>query len=199
MVYLPDEAHTAIICGNTNCGKTKFVLDLLEGVYHKTFDNIVIICPTFNDNKTYQEREWVKKMCVNINPGNNFNEVLDKEWKKNKNTKTLYIIDDCVNYKDTNKEKSVLPKLVMEGRHTLQSVWILTQKYNAVLKDVRENTAWVAIFYCKDKHLLKECLDENDVVENEKIPEIKKELREKPHSKLVIVTTNKNRGYKIFP
>ena len=28
---LPRTAHSAIICGQTGCGKTAFVLDLLEG------------------------------------------------------------------------------------------------------------------------------------------------------------------------
>lgn len=198
MVTLPDESHTAIICGNTNCGKTKFVLDLIEGVYHDTFEKIVIICPTFNDNKTYQERAWVKEKCENVDPGSNFNIVLRKEREKNKNIKTLYIIDDCVNYSDAQKKRSILPELAMHGRHTLQSVWVLTQKYNAVVKDVRENTAWVAIFYCKDKHSLKDCLDENDVVENDKILEIKTKLKENRYAKLVIVTSHP-RGWEIFP
>ena len=34
--------HSAIICGQTNCGKTVFVLDLLQNEYKGMFENIVI-------------------------------------------------------------------------------------------------------------------------------------------------------------
>ena len=38
--------HSANICGATGCGKTEFVLDLLETEYKDFFDHIVIVCPS---------------------------------------------------------------------------------------------------------------------------------------------------------
>ena len=53
------KAHSAIICGATDCGKTEFTLNLLETKYKGFFKYIVIICPTWRYNKTYLKRKWL--------------------------------------------------------------------------------------------------------------------------------------------
>ena len=45
--------------GVTACGKTEFLLKLLETVYKSHFEFIVILCPTISDNKTYLSRKWI--------------------------------------------------------------------------------------------------------------------------------------------
>ena len=62
----------------------------------------------------------------------------------------------------------MLSELAFSGRHVSQSVWVLTQKYNAVLKDLREQTKWIAIFHCKDRDSFEDCLQENDVISTKK-------------------------------
>ena len=47
-------------------------------------------------------------------------------------------------------KKDMLSMLAFSGRHAEQSVWVPTQKYNSVLKDLREQTRWVCLFYYKD-------------------------------------------------
>ena len=48
---LPRAAHAAVISGQTGCGKTAFILDLLEkGPYRGVFHHIVILCPTIRHN-----------------------------------------------------------------------------------------------------------------------------------------------------
>ena len=42
--YIKDP-HTAIFTGQTGCGNTRLVLDLIENQYNKHFDYIIIICP----------------------------------------------------------------------------------------------------------------------------------------------------------
>ena len=49
--------HSAIIRGQTSRGKTMFVLNLLELEYKDVFENIVILCPTIQRNKTYKKQE----------------------------------------------------------------------------------------------------------------------------------------------
>ena len=57
---LPRSPHSAIIAGQTGCGKTVFVLDLLEkGPYQSLFQHIVILCPTIKHNRSYQRRPWI--------------------------------------------------------------------------------------------------------------------------------------------
>ena len=62
--------HNFLIAGVTNCGKTHFVLSLLETVYKGHFENIVIFCTTFDYNKTY-DRTWIlkDKNVIILNPG----------------------------------------------------------------------------------------------------------------------------------
>ena len=53
MLEFIKKAHSAIICGATDCGKTEFTLNLLETEYKQFFKYIIIICPTWRYNKTY--------------------------------------------------------------------------------------------------------------------------------------------------
>ena len=50
---LPKFPHSAIFVGVMACGKTEFLLKLLETVYKNHFEFIIILCPTISDNKTY--------------------------------------------------------------------------------------------------------------------------------------------------
>ena len=53
--------HTSIFIGQTECGKTHLILELIEKEYNKHFDYIFIICLTLQeDNKTYHTKEWIK-------------------------------------------------------------------------------------------------------------------------------------------
>ena len=56
---LPKFPHSAMFVGVTACGKTEFLLKLLETVYKNHFEFIVILCPTISDNKTYLSRKWI--------------------------------------------------------------------------------------------------------------------------------------------
>jgi hypothetical protein len=187
----PKKPHCAIICGSTECGKTKFILDILETEYLSFYEYIVIFCPTIKDNKTYKEREFIlKDNCIFIvNPGNRLNECLENCYESFKGHETLFIIDDCSAEKDIIKKRNTLAKLAFSGRHVGLSVWVLTQKYNAVLKDFREQVKWVALFYCKDRKSFNNCLEENDVIRSkEKREEIKERLNNIKHSKLILFT-----------
>ena len=47
--------------GQTGCGKTHFVLELIQKEYNKHFDYIVIISPPLQENdKAYHAKEWIK-------------------------------------------------------------------------------------------------------------------------------------------
>ena len=43
----------ALIVGPTNSGKTQYLVGQLRGSFRGKFDYIVLICPTFIHNKTY--------------------------------------------------------------------------------------------------------------------------------------------------
>ena len=56
---LPKFPHSAMFIGVMACGKTEFLLRLLETIYKSHFEFIVILCPTILDNKTYLSRKWI--------------------------------------------------------------------------------------------------------------------------------------------
>ena len=58
-IAFPKYPHSAVITGQTGCGKSVFVLDLLEKEYQGVFENIVILCPTVEWNKAYKTRSWI--------------------------------------------------------------------------------------------------------------------------------------------
>ena len=74
-IELPKYPHSAVVCGQTGCGKTLFVLDLLEKEYQGVFENIVILCPTVAWNKAYKTKSWIgdvrrpkDKSIIIVNP-----------------------------------------------------------------------------------------------------------------------------------
>jgi hypothetical protein len=187
---LPKDPHSAIICGLTGCGKTVFILDLLEGHYRGIFRHIVVLCPTVRHNKTYQNCSWVwsDPEVFIVDPGERLHDYLRAFYKQFAGESTLYIIDDCSASKTLTKKKDTLSELAFSGRHAKQSVWVLTQKYNSVLTDLREQTRWVALFHCKDRDSFTECLRENDVLTKDERDVVRKFLRKTKHAKLILKT-----------
>ncbi|WP_375654892.1 ATPase/DNA packaging protein [Bartonella sp. CL46QHWL] len=184
------EPHNMLISGVTNCGKTYFALDLLEKDYRNKFENVVIFCPTYFNNKTY-ERKWIyldKKVFI-IHPeaiSSNFDSVLHFATQTFAGSKTLFLIDDCANLRDTKKKVSELCNLAFSGRHYNISVWLLVQKYNSVVKDFRENIRILVLFFNKDESAMKDALEENSVIPKEKRQYYIEELKMKKGSKLII-------------
>ena len=189
---LPLSPHSAIICGQTGCGKTVFVLDLLEGPYRGVFDHIVILCPTIRHNTTYQGRTWIwgDPEIYIVDPGERLHDWLRFWYHRFKGEPTLFIIDDCSASQALTKKKDTLSELAFSGRHAQQSVWVLSQRYNSVLKNLREQTQWVALFHCKDRDSFEECLRENDVIaKREERVAVRCQLALKKHAKLLLNTS----------
>jgi len=63
---------------------------------------------------------------------------------------TLIVIDDCANLHDVKLKATALTELAFHGRHKNLSTWVITQKYNAIVKDFRANIGMLVMFYDKD-------------------------------------------------
>ena len=205
--------HCAMICGATSCGKTVFVLDLLKSVYRSHFDYIVIFCPTVRDNRTYLDCGfiWEDENIYLLNPENRLSDSLDHmsnlfrnvkhdyDLHKLKDFQVLFLIDDCSAEKNIVQKRHALSKLSFSGRHIGISVWVLTQKYNSVLTDFREQLKWVVLFYSKDRDSYENCLKENDVIESIKEKKkMKEHLKMHKHSKLFLKTSQPTH-YELLP
>ena len=186
------EPHNMLISGVTNCGKTHFVLDLLENEYKDYFKNIVLFCPTFKTNKTYENRKCVnKKNFIVLDPDtvkNNLDACLKiaSNTYVYKDTSTLFLIDDCANLHDMKKKKSELCFLAFSGRHLGITVWVINQKYNSVVKDFRENIRFLVLFYNKDDKAMKQALEENGIIPKDERNNYIEALKENKGSKLLM-------------
>ena len=124
-----------------------------------------------------------------LDPGERLEDYLRAFYLVFKGEPTLFIIDDCSAKKALTQKKDALSELAFSGCHAHQSVWVLTQKYNAVLKDLREQTRWVCLFHCKDRDSFEDCLRENDVIATrEQRVSVRQQLAETKHAKLLLKT-----------
>ena len=134
--------------------KTVFILSVLEeGPYRGFFRHIVVLCPTIEHNKTYKQCSWLwtdPEVYV-LDPGERLHDYLRAFYLVFKGEPTLFYNHDCMATKALTKKKEMLSELAFSGRQADISVWVLTQKCNSVLKDLREQTRWVAFFHCKDR------------------------------------------------
>ena len=149
---LPKSPHSAIFVGCTNVGKTEYLLRILETKYKNHFEFIVILCPTILDNKT-SPRKWIlddKNVFIVCNIEGKLNEWIRLFKDTLKGHQTLFIIDDCSAEGEINKKRDALSELAFSGQHRNHSLWVLTQKYNSISKDVREQLKWLCLFFMKE-------------------------------------------------
>ena len=126
---------------------------MLEGPYWGFIQHIVVLCPTVRHNKTYQQCPllWTDPEVYLRDPGERLHDYLRAFYHVFMDEPMLYIFDDCSASTALTKKKDMLSMLASSGRHAEQSVWVLTQKYSSVLKDLCEQTHWVCLFHYKDR------------------------------------------------
>ena len=186
------QPHTTIFCGPTSCGKTEQVLNLLEGPYRNHYQNVVILCPTLRWNKTYLERSWVWKedgvFC--IEPGDRLFEWLERLSKILSSEETLFICDDLIANEKLDKKRQPLLELAISGRHKQHSLWLLTQSYTAIPKNLRRQKKMLFLWYPAEKSDLKLADEETNIIPSDKLDGVKEQLRNGEHTCLYIRLTH---------
>ena len=144
-----DTPFNMIIVGMTGCGKTFYLLELLETEYKKHFENIFFIFPTFVKNKTYQEWKYVNDECVFAIPCDHdeVERYLREVASYADGTNSLIVIDDCANTQAVKKRTSELVRLGFSARHDKLSTVVLTQQLTSIAKPYRENISKLVTFY----------------------------------------------------
>lgn len=180
--------HTAIFSGPTSCGKTQRVLDLLEKEYKHHFENIVILCSTLRWNSTYRDREWIWKdpyiFC--IEPKDKLFEWVEKLSKLLAEEETLFIVDDMIADESLDKRRQSLLELAISGRHRKHSLWLLTQSYTAIPKNLRRQKKQLFLWYPAERSDFKLADEETNILPAGKLDEIKEKLKDGEHACLYI-------------
>ena len=159
------------------------MLRLIETIYKNHFELIVILCPTISDNKTYLSGKWIlddKNIFIVCDVDGRLNEWIKLFKNTLKVYQTLFTIDDCSAEGEINKKRDALSELAFSSWQRNHSLWVLTQKYNSVSKDVREQIKWLCLFFTKDQDRFEDCLRENDVIhDKDKWNRLKKCLQDR--------------------
>ena len=144
-------------------GKTQLALDLLESEYFNHFDFIIIICPMLKHSKTYRSRGWVwtDPEVILIEPGNSPYYWMEKIGKLLAGSKTLFLIDDIIADEALDKHHQSLLESATSGRHRGHSLWLLTQSYTAVPKNIGRQAKMLYVWYPKNRTDLNVIHEEN--------------------------------------
>ena len=81
----------------------------------------------------------------------------------------LFIIDDIIANESLDKRREPLLELSILGRHRGHYLWLLTQSYSAIIKNLLTQANAIFVWYPKKRGDLKMIHDENDVLTNDEL------------------------------
>ena len=138
-----------LVVGMKACGKTHYLLKMLEKSFKGHFDYVFFVCPTFLENKTYQEWKYLKDQDVFAAPCDHdeVESYLETIVRFAKGTNGLIVLDDCASSQTMKNRTSELVKLAFHGRHIGLSTIVITQQLTSIAKPYRMNVSKVVFFY----------------------------------------------------
>ena len=112
------------------CGKTSYLLEMLEKNYKNHFDYIILICPTFDCNKSYQEWKYINDPdFLTIQCKHEQVDIILKHVSDvYKGISSPIILDDCASSQDVKNRVSELVRLAFSARHYNLCTFIVTSR-----------------------------------------------------------------------
>jgi len=161
---LPRPPCLIALIGNTNCGKSVWILNWVYRFYPKYFEQIYWISSTLlNDETTWAIRQDEK--IIKITDGlDNLDEILmdivaqqqeDKEEGK-KVDDVLVILDDCLGY----LRKGAIETLCSRMRHYKMTILVTTQNFMGMPPAMRYNVFHYVLFKLNSKKELSKVVQE---------------------------------------
>ena len=181
----------------TACGKTHYLLEMLEKEYKNHFDYIFIVCPTFKRNRTYRNWKYINDPdifvlnCKHHMVENTLQTIIDlivDEDEDEATTNSLIILDDCAQSKDVKNRTSEIVNLAFSGRHDGISTIIITQQLTSIAKPYRDNISKLVTFYNSFKWTMGYIFDNYLDVEKDEEKRIKNTLKNNDYARLEITT-----------
>ena len=159
------EPHTTIFTCPTGCRKSHLVLDMIEKEYSKHFDYIIVICPTLRWDKTYHSRDWIKSddKVWFIDSKDKLYWLIEKLSQLSACSETLFIVNDITADESLDKRRQSLLEFAISGRYRDHYLWLLTQSYSALPKNLRRQAKAIFVWYPKERADFKIAHDENNV------------------------------------
>ena len=161
------------IVGSTGSGKTYTLLNILEEEFLHQFTYIFLICPTYQDNKTYQEwkyRNDPKFIVLDVSQDDveTYLSIISKNYR---NTNSLIILDDCASCQSVKSRTSSLVEFAFHGRHAGFSTVVISQHFKAITPSFRDNAQHLLVFYTLDE-------SDWDIVSKSFLPRLTKKERD---------------------
>ena len=97
---------------------------------------------------------------------------------------TLFVIDDMIADETLDKKRQPLLELAISGRHRNHSLWLLTQSYSAIPKNIRRQKRMLLVWYPNEKSDMK-LVDEETNIDGD-WDSIKDQLKSKKYACLYI-------------
>ena len=103
-------------------------------------------------------------------------------------SETLFIIDDIIADESIDKRRQPLLESAISGRHRGHFLWLVTQSYSAIPKNLRRQDKAIFVWYPKERADLKVIHDKNNVkcVTDNELAIFKDFLRKSKHVWLYI-------------
>ena len=170
---------------------------MVEKENNKHCDCIIIICPTLRWNKTYHTKDWIKnddKVWL-IEPKDKLYKGTEKLSQLLVRSETLFIINDTINDEGLDKRRQSLLELTISSKHRDHYLWLLTQSYSAIPKNVRRQVKTIFVWHSNERADLKTIHDENNVLTDDEVVVVRDQLRKSKYACLYIRNEHP-RGFK---
>ena len=147
-----------------------------------------MICVTLRENDTYHAKEWIKnddKVWL-VDPKDNLYQWIKKLSELLRFLEVLFIIIAIIANESLDKRRQPLLESSISDRHRGHYLWLLTQSYFAMPKNLRRQAKAVFVWYPKERADLKAIHDENDVLTDNKLVFVRRLLKKSKHACLYI-------------
>ena len=97
-------------------------------------------------------------------------------------SETLFIIDDIIADESRDKRRQSLLGLATSGKNWNHCLWLRTQSYTGIPKNLRRQVKAIFVWYPKERADLKMIHDENNVLTDDELAVVKDLLKKSKHA-----------------